>query len=96
MQLFLLTGGAAAALAFLVGLAYARSAFSLLALAASGAFIVMAYHAAASPDELRHATANANLLGWLSGTLLAARMRALEWLAELDPQRAGLDPQEAA
>lgn len=96
MELFLATGGGAAALAFLVGLGYARSVFSLLLLAGSGAFIVMAYHATASPDELMHAAANANLLGWLSGTVLAARLRALEWIDALDPQEAvTLNAQEA-
>jgi hypothetical protein len=94
--LFLATGGGAAALAFLVGLAYGRSVFSLLLLAGAGAFIVMAYHATASPGELMHAAANANLLGWLSGTVLAARLRALEWIDALDPQDGvALNPQEA-
>ena len=89
MQLFLVTGGGAAALAFLVGLAYARSVFSLLLLAGAGAFIVMTYHAVASPGgELMHAAANANLLGWLSGTVLAARLRALQWVDELNAQEA--------
>lgn len=100
MQLFLATGGGAAALAFLVGLGYARSAPSLLLLACVGAFIVMAYHATASPDELMRAAANANLLGWLSGTVLAARLRALEWIDALDQQDSvarspQLNPQEA-
>ena len=76
----MLTGGAGAVLAFLVGLAYARSLFSLLVLASAGVFIVLGYHAAAQPNELVHAAANANLLGWLSGAVLAARVRALEWL----------------
>lgn len=97
MELFLATGGGAAALAFLVGLAYGRSVFSLLLVAGAGAFIVMAYHATASPGELMHAAANANLLGWLSGTVLAARLRALEWVDALDPQDGvALNPQEAA
>ena len=52
MQLFLITGGGAAALAFLVGLAFARSVFSLLLVAAGGAFIVMAYHAFAAPGDV--------------------------------------------
>ena len=92
MQLFLITGGGAAALAFLIGLAFARSALSILLVAAGGALIVMAYHAFAGPGELMHAAANANLLGWLAGTVLAARLRALQWLDELD----ALDAQEAA
>jgi hypothetical protein len=92
VQLFLITGGGAAALAFLVGLAFARSAFSLLLVAAGGAFIAMAYHAFAASGELMHAAANANLLSWLAGTILAARLRALQWLDELD----ALDAQEAA
>ena len=91
MQLFLITGGGAAALAFLFGLAFARSAFSLLLVAAGGAFIVMAYHAFAAPGALMHAAANANLLSWLAGTVLAARLRALQWVDELE----ALDAQEA-
>jgi hypothetical protein len=91
VELFLLTGGPGAAIAFLAGLAFARSAFSLLILAAAGALVVTAYHAGASPNELLHATANANLLGWLLGTDLAARVRALEWVEGLE-----LDPEEAA
>lgn len=87
----MLTGGPGAAIAFLAGLAFARSAFSLLILAAAGALLVTGYHAASSPNELLHATANANLLGWLLGTVLAARVRALEWVDRLE-----LDPQEAA
>ena len=95
MQLFLATGGGAAALAFLIGLGYARSALTLLLLAGAGAFIVMAYHATASPDDFMHAAANANLLGWLSGTVLAARLRALEWIDALDPQDGvALSPQQ--
>ena len=82
----MLTGGAGATVAFLFGLAFARSAVSLLLLAAAGAFIVMAYHATASPEGLLQATANANLLGWLAGTILAARLRALEWVDALNAQ----------
>jgi hypothetical protein len=88
VELFMLTGGAGAALAYLIGLAFARSAFSLLVLAGIGALAVMTYHAAAAPDQFLHATANANLLGWLAGTVLAARLRALEWLDGLDAQEA--------
>jgi hypothetical protein len=88
VELVLVAGGGAAAIAFLLGLAFARSVRSLLLLAAAGAFIVMAYHAAAAPGELMHAAANANLLSWLAGTLLAARLRALEWLDRLDAQEA--------
>jgi hypothetical protein len=91
VQLFLITGGGAAALAFLVGVAFARNVLSLLLVAAAGAFIVVAYHAFAAPGELMHAAANANLLSWLAGTVLAARARALEWVDELD----SLDAQEA-
>jgi hypothetical protein len=80
VEFFVLIGGPGAALAFLVGLAYARTAFSLLLLAAAGTFFVTAYHLAAPPNELLHATANVNLLGWFLGTVLAARVRALEWL----------------
>lgn len=88
MELFLVTGGAGAVLAFLVGIAYARTTFSLLLLASGGLFLLTAYHALAQPDELHHATANANLLGWLVGTALAARVRVLEWVESLDPQEA--------
>jgi hypothetical protein len=80
VELFVLTGGPGAAVAFLLGLAYARTAFTLLVLAGVGTFLVTAYHLAAPPNELWHATANVNLLGWLLGTVLAARVRALEWL----------------
>ena len=88
MEVFLLTGGAGATLAFFLGLAFARSAVSLLLLACAGLFVCMTYHATAAPNELLHATVNANLLGWLTGTLLAARLRALEWLDRLDAQEA--------
>jgi hypothetical protein len=92
VELFVLTGGAGATVAFLVGLAFARSAVSLLLLAAAGAFIVTAYHAAASPTGLLYATANANLLGWLAGTILAARLRALEWVDAQDARAATSRP----
>jgi hypothetical protein len=88
MELFLVTGGAGAVLAYLVGIAYARSAFSLLLLASGGLFLLTAFLALAQPDELQHATANVNLLGWLVGTALAARVRVLEWVESLDPQEA--------
>jgi hypothetical protein len=91
VELFFLVGGPGAAVAFVVGLGFARSAFSLLMLAAAGALAVTVYHAAASPNEVLHATADANLLGWLLGIVLAARVRALEWIDGLE-----LDPKEAA
>jgi hypothetical protein len=93
VELFMLTGGAGAALAFLLGLAFARSALSLIILAAGGALVVTAYHAAVTPDELLRTVANTNLLGWLLGTILAARVRALEWIDRMESSP--LDPQEA-
>jgi hypothetical protein len=42
-----------------------------------------------------HAAANANRLSWLAGTVLTARLRALERLDELD-ELGALDAQEAA
>ena len=76
----MLGGGFGAALAFLVGYAFARTAAALVALAAVGTFVAMLCHALAPPNEVLHVTANMNLFGWLVGTLLAARVRAVEWL----------------
>jgi hypothetical protein len=86
MELFLLGGGASAAAALLVGLAFARSLMGISVLVALGAFAVALVHAVGPPNEMLQAAANANFLGWAAGSLLVARTRAIEWL----------DAQEAA
>ena len=58
------------------------------ALGALGALLACAFQAAVAPNELvdplqlqlLNAACLANTLGWLAGTLLVARLRALEWL----------------
>ena len=99
----LMAGGLGCAAAFLLGLAFARSAGRVLALGAVGAILACAFQAAFAANELvdplrqqfLNAACLANALGWLAGTLLVARLRALEWLRGLDetgavpPGRAG-------
>jgi hypothetical protein len=80
MEVFLLGGGASAAAALLVGLAFARSVMGIAFLAALGAFAVALVHAVGPPNELLQASANANFLGWAAGSLIVARTRAIEWL----------------
>jgi hypothetical protein len=80
MELFLLGGGASAAAALVVGLAFARSLIGISLLLALGAFAVALVHAVGPPNELLQASANANFLGWAAGSLVVARTRAMEWL----------------
>lgn len=89
-----LAGGLGGAIAFLVGLAFARSGGRVLALGALGALLACAFQVTVVSNELvdplQHQLLNAaclaNALGWLAGTLLVARVRVLEYL----------DAQEAA
>jgi hypothetical protein len=83
MEVFLLGGGASAAAALVVGLAFVRSFVGVAWLLALGAFAVACVHALGPPNELLQAAANANFLGWAAGSLVVARTRALEWV-ELD------------
>jgi hypothetical protein len=93
-----LAGGLGASLAFLVGIAFARSPHALLLLAGTGALLVCALQALAGGHsdpvtaQLLNATAVANALGWLAGTLLVVRLRCLEWL---EAHVGSLDAQEA-
>jgi hypothetical protein len=80
MELFLLGGGASAAAALLIGLAFARSFMGIAVLLSIGAFAVAAVHALGPADGLLQAAANANFLGWAAGSLIVARTRAVEWL----------------
>lgn len=90
----LLAGGLGGAVALLLGLAFADSAGRLLLLGALGAVLACAFQLLAASDELADplsrrlvsASGTANALGWLAGTLVVARIRALEYL----------DAQEAA
>jgi hypothetical protein len=90
----LLAGGLGGAIAFLLGLAFARSAGRVLVLGTLGVALACAFQLLAASDEfadplvlrLVSAAGTANALGWLAGTLLVARVRALEYL----------DAQEAA
>jgi hypothetical protein len=90
----LLAGGLGGAVAFLLGLAFARSASRVVALGALGAVLACAFQLLAVSGELADplvlelvsAAGTANGLGWIAGTLLVARVRALEYL----------DAQEAA
>ena len=83
-----LAGGLGGAIAFLLGLAFARSGGRVLALGALGALLAFAFQMTAVSDELadplQHELLNAaclaNALGWLAGTLLVARVRVLEFL----------------
>lgn len=85
----LLAGGFGGAVAFLLGLAFARTAARVIALGAIGAALACAFQAVVAADgladprlrELLVAAGSANALGWLAGTVLVARVRALEWLA---------------
>jgi hypothetical protein len=89
-----LAGGLGGAVAFLLGLAFARSGGRVVALGALGALLACAFQVTvvsgelADPleHELLNAACLANTLGWLAGTLLVARVRLLELL----------DAQEAA
>lgn len=85
MGTVLLAGGFGAAAALLLGLAFATSAARVIALGALGAALACAAHVVLGADdplvrELVNASATANALGWLAGTLLVGRLRALEWL----------------
>jgi hypothetical protein len=87
MELFFLTGGLGASIAFFLGLAFANSALRVLLLGSFGALLFSAYHASLAADrvdpllgQLLHAAGDANALGWIAGTLLVARLRCLEWL----------------
>jgi hypothetical protein len=89
----LLAGGLGAAVSFLLGLAFADSASRVLVLGALGAVLACVVQLLASDGlvdplsrQLVSAAGTANALGWVAGTLLVARIRALEYL----------DAQEAA
>lgn len=92
----LLAGGLGSAVAFLLGLAFARTPSAVVTLGALGAALACAFQALASSGELADplvlqlvsAAGTANGLGWIAGTLLVARVRALEYLGALDPQEA--------
>jgi hypothetical protein len=83
-----LAGGLGGAIAFLSGLAFARSGSHVLALGAVGALLACAFQVTVVSSELvdplQHEFLNAaclaNTLGWLAGTLLVARVRVLEYL----------------
>jgi hypothetical protein len=89
-----LAGGLGCAIAFLLGLAFARSGGRVVALGALGALLACAFQVTVVSGELAdpldyqllNAASLANALGWLAGTLLVARVRVLEFL----------DAQEAA
>lgn len=89
----LLAGGLGGAVAFILGLAFARSASGVVVLGALGAALAGAFQLLAASDELADplllqlvsAAGTANGLGWIAGTVLVARVRALEWLS-LDAQ----------
>ena len=84
----LLAGGLGACVAFLLGLAFATTAARLIGLGALGAVLACSFQLGVGSDgladplarELLDAAALSNALGWLAGTLLVARVRALEWL----------------
>jgi hypothetical protein len=84
----LLAGGLGGAVAFLLGLAFADSASRVLVLGALGAVLACAFQLLAASDgladplsrQLVSASGTANALGWFAGTLLVARVRALEYL----------------
>jgi hypothetical protein len=86
----LLSGGLGGAVAFLLGLAFARSANAVLVLGALGAALACAFQVLTVSDELADplvlqlvgAAGTANGLGWIAGTLLVARVRALERLSD--------------
>jgi hypothetical protein len=86
----LLAGGLGGAVAFLLGLAFARSANAVLVLGALGAALACAFQVLTVSDELADplvlqlvgAAGTANGLGWIAGTLLVARVRALERLSD--------------
>jgi hypothetical protein len=83
-----LAGGLGGAVAFLLGLAFARSGGRVLALGALGALLAFAFQVTVVSGELvdplqyelLNAACIANTLGWLTGTLLVARVRVLEVL----------------
>jgi hypothetical protein len=84
----LLAGGLGGAVAFILGLAFARTPSAVVALGALGAVLACAFQALASSGELADplvvqlvsAAGTANGLGWIAGTLLVGRLRALEYL----------------
>ena len=86
----LLAGGLGGAVAFLLGLAFAHSAGRVLLLGALGAVLACAFQLLAASNgladplvlQLVNAAGTANALGWVAGTLLVARVRALEWLSD--------------
>jgi hypothetical protein len=80
VELLLLSGGASAAAALLIGLAFARSLVGVAWLLAIGTVAVAFVHALAPPNELLQAAVNANFLGWAAGALIVARTRAVEYL----------------
>ena len=84
----LLAGGLGGAVAFLLGLAFARSGGRVVTLGAMGALLACAFQVTVASSELMdplqlqllNAACLANTLGWLAGTLLVARVRVLEYL----------------
>lgn len=95
-SVFLLAGGLGAAVSFFGGFALASSLVRVFALGTFGLLLFagvqasFAFSPLADPNaaQLFHAAANANALGWIAGTMLVARMRAVEWLDGLDAQEA--------
>jgi hypothetical protein len=89
LSALLLAGGFGATVAFCSGLAFATTAARLVALGAVGALLACCFQAGVFANgvddrlvgELLNAVATANALGWLAGTLLVARVRAIEYLA---------------
>lgn len=83
-----LAGGLGAAVAFTAGLAFATTAVRVTVLGGLGALLACCFqlgvlsNGLADPlvQQLLTAAGTANALGWLAGTLLVARVRALEWL----------------
>jgi hypothetical protein len=83
-----LAGGLGGAVAFLVGLAFARSGGRVLTLGALGVLLACAFQVTVASGErvdplqlqLLNAACMANALGWLAGTLLVARLRVLAYL----------------
>jgi hypothetical protein len=96
LSVFLLAGGLGATVSFFGGFVLANTLMRLFALGTFGFLLCAGVQASfvvspvADPNaaQLFHAAANANALGWLAGTALVARLRAVEWL--------GLHAQEAA
>jgi hypothetical protein len=93
-SVFLLAGGLGAAVSFFGGFVLAHTLLRVFALGTFGLLLCagvqasFAFSPLADPNaaQLFHAAANANALGWLAGTALVARLRAVEWLDALNAQ----------